>query len=135
MTDHILSAEPTHSRWNRHLPPRIRIVPGDTVQMECADSSGWQVQPGMCLEEFLKIERGRIHALTGPIFVEGAEPGDALQIDVLEVAHQGWGWSSVTGGLGFLKERFREPYLFHWRLDGRASRSLRRQFPCDHFVE
>ena len=124
MADLTLSAEPTHSRWNRALEPRLRATPGDTVHLECLDSSGEQVHPAMNVAEFLKIDRGRIHALTGPIFVEGAEPGDVLQIDVLEVAHKGWGWSSVIAGLGFLKERFSEPYLFHWQLDGAVSRSL-----------
>ncbi len=124
MAEHVLSAEPTHSRWNRALPPRISIAPGDTVHIECVDSSGAQVRPGMSVAEFLEIDRGRIHALTGPIFVEGAEPGDVLQIDVLEVAHKGWGWSSVIAGLGFLKERFSGPYLFHWELEDRVSRSL-----------
>jgi acetamidase/formamidase len=121
---HSLSAEPTHSRWNRALAPRLTIAPGDTVHLECVDSSGAQVRPAMTVPEFLKIDRGRIHALTGPIFVHGAEPADVLQVDVLEVAHKGWGWSSVITGLGFLKDRFREPYLFHWQLDGAVSRSL-----------
>ncbi|MFZ0955671.1 MAG: acetamidase/formamidase family protein [Candidatus Sulfotelmatobacter sp.] len=124
MTEFILSAEPTHSRWNRALEPRLRVTPGDTVHLECLDSSGSQVHPAMNVAEFLKIDRGRIHALTGPIYVEAAEPGDVLQVDVLEVAHKGWGWSSVIAGLGFLKARFSEPYLFHWQLDGAVSRSL-----------
>jgi acetamidase/formamidase len=47
-----------------------------------------------------------------------------LQIDVLEIAHKGWGWSSVVNGLGFLKERFCQPYLFHWELNGKISKSL-----------
>ena len=92
--------------------------------MECVDSSGAQVHPAIMLDEFLSIDRSRIHALTGPIFVEGADMGDVLQVDVLEVAHKGWGWSSVVGGLGFLKERFKGPFLFHWKLDGEVSRSL-----------
>src|SRR5580704_16301189 len=124
MAEHVLSAEPTHSRWDRALPPRIAIAPGDTVHMQCVDSSGAQVRPGMSVADLLQIDRGRIHALTGPIFVEGAEPGDVLQVDVLKVAHKGWGWSSVVAGLGFLKERFSEPYLFHWELEGDVSRSL-----------
>lgn len=124
MAEHSLSAAPTHSRWNRHLKPRLTIAPGDTVHLECQDASGAQVRPGMTLPEYLAIDRDRIHALTGPIFVEGAEPGDILQIDILEVAHKGWGWSSVISGLGFLKERFRESFLFHWQLDGAISRSL-----------
>jgi len=124
VAEHHLSAEPTHSRWNRNVPLRLRIASGDTVHMECVDSSGSQVHPGMGIDDFLKIDRERIHALTGPIFIEGAEPGDVLQVDVLEVNHKGWGWSSVINGLGFLKERFAEPYLFHWQLEGRESRSL-----------
>src|SRR5271156_2366446 len=124
MLEHHLSAEPTHSRWNRHLPPRLDIAPGDTVHLDCLDSSGSQVHPAMTLGDFLNIDRGSIHALTGTIFVEGAEPGDVLQIDILEVAHKGWGWSSVISGLGFLKDRFTDPYLFHWKLEPFLTYSL-----------
>lgn len=124
MSEHPLCANPTHSRWNRALPPRLAIEPGDTVHFECLDSSGAQVCPGMSVEQFMHIDRGRIHALTGPIFINGAEPGDVLQIDVLEVAHKGWGWSSIISGLGFLKQRFAQPYLFHWKLERDLSHSL-----------
>ena len=124
MKEHALSANPTHSVWNRGLPPRLRIDPGDTVHIECLDSSGAQVHARMKLAEYLSIDRTRIHALTGPIFVNGAEPGDVLQIDVLEIAHKGWGWTSIVEGLGFLKQRFSAPYLFIWELDGDTSKSL-----------
>jgi acetamidase/formamidase len=92
--------------------------------MECVDSSGAQVGPSSSLEDYLKIDRDRIHALTGPIFVEGAGPGDVLQVDVLEVAHKGWGWTSVVRGLGFLKERFADPFFFLWKLEGEVSKSI-----------
>ena len=94
------------------------------MQIECVDASGGQVHPGMTTAEFLTIDRTRIHALTGPIWIEGAEPGDVLEIDVLATRHGGWGWSSVIEGLGFLKDRFHEPYLFHWQLDGESTSSL-----------
>jgi acetamidase/formamidase len=124
MSEHTITAEPTHSVWDRSLEPRLRIEPGDEVQIECADASGGQVQPGMTTEDYLRIDRTKIHALTGPIWVEGAAPGDVLEIDVLATRHSGWGWSSVVEGLGFLKERFSEPYLFHWQLDGESTSSL-----------
>jgi acetamidase/formamidase len=124
MTEHRLAAEPTHSRWNRALEPRLTIASGDTVHMSCLDSSGSQVTPGATVDDFLAIDRGRIHALTGPIRIDGAEPGDVLEIEVLQVEHRGWGWSSVIPGLGFLKEQFSEPYLFHWTLDRKVSLSL-----------
>ncbi|HEY1649571.1 MAG TPA: acetamidase/formamidase family protein [Terracidiphilus sp.] len=124
MRAHTLSAAPTHSVWDRSLEPRLRIDPGDEVQIECVDASGGQVRPGMTLEEYLTIDRTRIHALTGPIWIEGAEPGDVLEVEVLATRHCGWGWSSVVEGLGFLKERFRQPYLFHWQLEGEFTSSL-----------
>lgn len=124
MKEHTLSAEPTHSVWDRSLQPRLRIEPGDVVQIECVDASGGQVKPGMTTAEYLGIDRTRIHALTGPIWIEGAEPGDVLQVDVLTTMHAGWGWTSIVEGLGFLKDRFREPYLFHWLLEGESTSSL-----------
>jgi acetamidase/formamidase len=124
MAEHRLTAEPTHSRWNRALEPRLTISSGDTVHMSCLDASGGQVKPGASVEDFLAIDRNRIHALTGPIRIDEAEPGDVLEIQVLQVEHRGWGWTSVIPGLGFLKDRFREAYLFHWTLDPEITRSL-----------
>jgi acetamidase/formamidase len=124
MTEYLLSAEPTHSVWDRSLLPRLRIESGDEVAFECVDASGGQVHPGMTVAEFLAIDRTRIHALTGPVWINGAEPGDVLEIDVLATRHADWGWSSIIAGLGFLKDRFHEPYLFHWQLEGETTSSL-----------
>jgi acetamidase/formamidase len=124
MPDHPLAAEPTHSRWNAGLPPRLTIASGDTVHFECQDSSGAQVSPATTLADFERIDRNRIHALTGPVAVHGAQPGDVLQIDVLQVGHKGWGWSSVIPGLGFLKQRFASPFFFPWQLDAETTHSL-----------
>jgi acetamidase/formamidase len=74
--------------------------------MDCLDASGGQVTPNSTVQDFLEIDRDRIHALTGPIGVKGAEPGDVLEIDVLEVRHKGWGWTSVISGFGFLRRGF-----------------------------
>lgn len=124
MKEHRLTAEPTHSVWDRSLQPRLNIHPGDEVQFECVDASGGQVKPGMTTTEYLTIDRTRIHALTGPIWIEGAAPGDVLQVEVLATRHAGWGWTSVVEGLGLLKDRFAEPYLFHWHLEGESTSSL-----------
>ena len=124
MPAHSLSANPTHSVWNRELPPRLTISSGDTVHIECLDASGGQVTPASTVDDFLAIERDRIHALTGPVFIDGAKPGDVLEINILAVEHKGWGWTSTISGLGFLDQRFTESSLFHWRLTGDISTSL-----------
>jgi acetamidase/formamidase len=124
MHEHTLTAAPTHSRWNAAIPPRLTIASGDTVHFECVDSSGGQVSPSTTLADFQTIDRGLIHALTGPIAIATAEPGDVLQVDILSVAHKSWGWSSVLPGLGFLKQRFADPFFFPWHLDATSSASL-----------
>jgi acetamidase/formamidase len=124
MPYHTLTASPTHSIWDNTLPPRLRITTDDEVSVQCVDASGSQVHPGMTVDQYLAIDRTRIHALTGPIWIEDAAPGDVLQIDILSTQHHGWGWSSIVEGLGFLKDRFRTPYLFHWQLDANSTTSL-----------
>ena len=124
MATHHLTADTTHSVWSRDLEPRLTIAAGDTVHLACHDATGDQITATSTLAEYLAIDRNRIHALTGPVFVEGAEPGDVLEIEILEVAHKGWGWTSTIPGLGFLDQRFTKASLFHWRLDGDTSISL-----------
>ncbi|HEY0792068.1 MAG TPA: acetamidase/formamidase family protein [Chthoniobacterales bacterium] len=125
MANHTLSAERFHSRWNRDLPPVLAIQSGDTVEFECLDSSGGQVQPGYSLDDFSLMDRDRIHALTGPVYVEGAGPGDVLEVEVREIGTVGWGWTGIVPGLGFLPHRFAEKFLFIWEFpDGISTRSL-----------
>lgn len=124
MSEHVLGEEAIHHRWNAALPPALTIRSGDTVHFRCRDSSDGQVTPQSTVADFMRIDRERIHALTGPVFMEDARPGDVLQIEVLDVVHGGWGWSSIFPGLGLLDERFRAPHLFIWTLDGNWSTSL-----------
>jgi acetamidase/formamidase len=52
-----------------------------------------------------------IHPLTGPVYVEGAEPGDILAVTLHHLEVLDWGWTGVFPGFGFLADEFTEPYL------------------------
>lgn len=124
MKKHVLTAKQIHTRWNRELPPILEIESGDEVELHSRDSSDGQVQPTWTVSDFAELDRGRIHSLTGPILLKGAKPGDVLQVDILAVEHFGWGWTSLIPGLGLLPERFPDPYLHIWKLEGNVTRSL-----------
>ena len=124
MPEFTLTAASTHDRWNRDLSPQLCVTSGAVIHIECLDSSGGQLEPNSTLPDFLQIDRNKIHTLTGPVWVEDAEPGDILQVEFLEISHRGWGWSSIIPGLGFLPDRFRAPFFFRWKLDEKVSRSL-----------
>jgi acetamidase/formamidase len=121
---HTLSSSHTHDRWNNALAPALEIESGDTVTFQCLDSSGGQVQPHFTAADFEKIDRNKIHTLTGPVFIKGAEPGDTLEIRIQEVKHLGWGWTSLIPGLGLIPERFSDYFLHIWKLEGDVTRSL-----------
>lgn len=124
MRTHTLSPPHTHDRWNAALPPALEVDSGDIVEFACLDSSGAQMHPGATVGDFVQMDRGRIHTITGPVFVKDAQPGDVLEIEIREVRHRGWGWSSIIQGLGAHPERFSGPFLFHWKLEGDVTRSL-----------
>lgn len=121
---HHLDRSVSHTRWNNELAPRLTIAPGDTVTMEMRDSSDAQVHPGMDVAGYAKIDRDRIHALTGPVAVEGAEPGDVLTVEIVDIQHEGWAWTSLVPGLGLLENHFPELYLKIWKLEGDVTQSI-----------
>jgi acetamidase/formamidase len=122
--EHRLTTKSTHDRWNKELVPLLEIDPGDSVTFECFDSTGGQIRPDSTVDDFLKIDRSKIHTLTGPVSIRAAKVGDAIRVEILDVQHQGWGWSSITPGLGFLPARFPDPFLFIWKLDAYSTKSL-----------
>ncbi len=132
MPEFTLTAASTHDRWNRDLSPQLCVTSGAVIHIECLDSSGGQLGPNSTLPDFLRIDRNKIHTLTGPVLVEDALPGDVLQVEFLEITHRGWGWSSIIPGLGFLPDRFPAPFFFSWKLDEKVSRSLARSFICPY---
>lgn len=124
-TLHHLDASVRVDRWNNALPPRLTVEPGDTVAIEMADASGFQVQPDWTREDFRdKFDSSKVHALTGPIAINGAEAGDQLVVHFEGFEHQGWAWTSIIPGLGLLAEDFPEHHLFIWELDGDQTRSF-----------
>lgn len=121
---HTLDRTQVVNRWSTDYPPRLCIQPGDTVVVQTRDASDAQVHPGMNSEEFAGIDTTRIHALTGPIRVEGAAPGDRLVIRILDYRHKGWAWTSIIPGLGLLAEDFKNHFLHIWELEETVTRSM-----------
>lgn len=122
--DHFLDRSIVVNRWNRDNPPRVWIEPGDTVTLEMHDASEGQVWPGMSLDEFARLDALKIHALTGPVGVVGAEPGDRLVVEILDYRHEGWAWTSIMPGLGLLSEDFPDRFLHLWELEESVTRSM-----------
>jgi acetamidase/formamidase len=76
-----------HNRWNRDLPPAATVRPGEVIQLLCRDALDiGEAARSLTPERSLTLDLGGVHPLTGPVEVEGAEPGDILEVEVLDVS-------------------------------------------------
>jgi acetamidase/formamidase len=114
---HTIHAHHHHFGWDHSFVPVLRVAPGERVTFETVDSSGGQLLPGSTLETLRGLDFGKINPVTGPVFVDGAEPGDALKVTVEHFAPSGWGWTANIPGFGLLADQFLEPALHMWTYD------------------
>ncbi len=106
-----LGRDQTHNRFSSAIPPAIRVPSGAVVEVLTKEATDGQLTPDSDAEDVRAIDFDPIHPLTGPVFVEGAEPGDTLAVTLHEIAVEEWGWSAVVPGFGFLADEFPDPYL------------------------
>jgi len=120
--DAVLKPDPPHYAWNNALPPKLEVISGNVVAFETRDAGDGSFAPGATTAALAGYEfRG--HPLTGPVFIQGAQPGDMLQVDILSVTPAAHGWTAVVPGMGLLAEDFSEPHLRIWDLaDGQVGR-------------
>jgi acetamidase/formamidase len=108
---HTLGTDAVHYLWDTGNAPVLTIQSGDTVVTQTRDVSDDQITAESDTSVLSSMELSRFYPLAGPIEIEGAEPGDTLAIEVLDLRTRGWGWAAILPGLGLLSEDFDEPYL------------------------
>jgi acetamidase/formamidase len=95
----------------------VRIAPGESLEFVVADASGGQLTEKSTVADVPRLDFGKINPVTGPVFIDGAEPGDILKVTLLSFAPSGWGWTANIPGFGLLADEFKEPALNIWRYD------------------
>ncbi|AUW94076.1 acetamidase [Sulfobacillus thermotolerans] len=106
-----LSREQSHSVWNNSIEPALHVRSQDTVRMQIAEASGGQLSQNSTPADVRQLDFSHINPVTGPVYVEGAEPGDALVVDILSMEMETWGWTAIIPGFGLLADEFQEPHL------------------------
>lgn len=115
--DYSLSADQTHNKWSSTIEPLLRVESGSVIEVRTEEASDQQLTPESTVEDLQNLSFDPIHPLTGPVYVEGAEPGDVLKVKLHKVELGHWGWTSIIPGFGFLADEFDEPYLKTFEFD------------------
>lgn len=113
-----------HNRWHPDIPMVAWVKPGDEFRVECVDWTGGQIKDDNSAMDIKLVDLTKVHYLSGPIGVEGTEPGDLLVVDILDVGvlpDSQWGFTGLfakENGGGFLTEHYPEARKACWNFSG-----------------
>jgi len=122
---HLLPATMETTQWgwfNNAQPPVLHVDSGDSIVFETMMHSHNQVVPGTTIEQIKKLRtdfpgRGP-HTLTGPVYIEGAEPGDVLKVRINKIVPRAYGTNfNVPGMFGQFPSKFPEGQVKYFYLD------------------
>jgi acetamidase/formamidase len=109
-----------HLAWDHSIPPVARVQSGEAVSFDLLDASCGQIIDSSTVEAIRTLDFSRVDQVNGPIYIEGAAPGDTLEVEFLDLQPADWGWTAVIPGFGLLADEFPEPALKIWHLEGDA---------------
>ncbi|MEM7711462.1 MAG: acetamidase/formamidase family protein, partial [Pseudomonadota bacterium] len=124
LSDSPYNNEKIHNRWHPDIPMAEWVSPGDDFILETYDWTGGQIKDNDDAADVRDVELPQVHFLTGPIGVKGAEPGDLLVVDILDIGAKPdslWGFNgffSKQNGGGFLTDHFPEAQKSIWDIEG-----------------
>lgn len=117
---HIHTIHHHHFGWDNSLTPTFRAESGDTLAFTIQDASGGQLNEHSTSADVPNFDFSLTNPVNGPVYIEGAEPGDVLSVEMLDFQESAWGWTGILPGFGLLADDFPDPWLHISRYD-RAS--------------
>ena len=133
--EYSIHATQIHHNWDNSREPVLVVEPGDVVHFELPMTGDGQVTESSTVDE-VTWNFDTIYNLGGPIFVQGAQQGDTLEVEILELEPGPWGWTTVIPELGLLPDDFPDPYLKIFDLRNRATATVAPgvEVPIDPFL-
>ncbi|MFM2106458.1 MAG: hypothetical protein RL338_1490 [Chloroflexota bacterium] len=107
-----------HLAWDESIPPLATVASGSIVEFDALDAGNGQLGPTSTTADLATLDFSRVDQVAGPIAVEGAMPGDTLEVELLSFQPGDWGWTASIPGFGLLAEDFPDPHLRITRLAG-----------------
>jgi acetamidase/formamidase len=104
--------------WSSDHAPLLLVPSGAEIVVEADECSNGQITPAATASMIRTLDFRRVDLASGPVYVEGARPGDALQVDILDMKVGSYGWSANYPGTGLLTEDFPDEWLYIWDLTG-----------------
>lgn len=105
-----------HLRWNNAIPPALTVPSGSDITFDLKDGGNNQIRPDNESTAIQTFDFTLADPAFGPVYVEGAEPGDVLKVDINSLAPADYGWTAILSGFGLLADEFPEQHVKIWDL-------------------
>lgn len=115
--NHTIHAHQCHFGWDNANQPVVMAKPGESIEFHPMDSSGGQLTKDSTVADIAALDFAKVNPVAGPVHIDGAEPGDAIKVTLLDFSPSGWGWTANIPGFGLLTDHFPDPALHIWSYD------------------
>lgn len=112
-----LTTEQTHNKFSNTIAPVLTVPSGAIIEAFTEEATDGQLNMNSTAADVASVSFEPIHPITGPVFVQGAHPGDVIAVTLHKIEAGDWGWTGIFPGFGYLSDEFTEPYLKTFAID------------------
>ena len=114
--DHCVDDKNCFNRYHPAIPAVANANVGDLIVLHTRDALDSEFTLNSIPDDLATVDLGLVHPMTGPVTINGAKRGDAIEVEIVDIAPDEYGYTVIVPGFGFLRDLFTEPYIVNWRL-------------------
>ncbi len=114
--DHCSDDPNCFNRYHPDIPSKATANVGDMIIFHTRDALDSEFRLDSVADDLATVDLGLVHPMSGPVTITGAERGDAIEVEIVDIVPDEYGYTVIAPGFGFLRDVFTEPYIVNWRL-------------------
>jgi len=113
---HCVDDKNCFNRYHPAIPAVAEAEPGDMIILHTRDALDSEFTLYSIPDDLATVDLGLVHPMTGPVHIIGAKRGDAIEVEIVDIVPDEYGYTVIAPGFGFLRDVFTEPYIVNWYL-------------------
>ncbi|MFP6756540.1 MAG: acetamidase/formamidase family protein [Alphaproteobacteria bacterium] len=113
---HCVDDKNCFNRYHPAIPAAAKADLGDMIILHTRDALDSEFTLGSIPDDLAAVNLGLVHPMTGPVHINGAMRGDVIEVEIVDIVPDEYGYTVIVPGFGFLRDLYTEPFIVNWRL-------------------
>ena len=113
---HCIDDKNCFNRYHPAIPAAAKADLGDMIILHTRDALDSEFTLGSIPDDLAAVNLGLVHPMTGPVHINGAMRGDVIEVEIVDIVPDEYGYTVIIPGFGFLRDLYTEPFIVNWRL-------------------